>query len=92
MLNLGFDLRFANLDERDGLQRIDAAFLAELAAADAAWHARLTDARRAADGLDAKQKSQLLIDLAPHVDDFIGALFVCLEFQGMSLWPASFMR
>jgi hypothetical protein len=64
MLNLGFDLRFANLYERDGLQRIDAAFLAELAATDAALHARLGAARRATAGLDARQTSQLLIDLA----------------------------
>jgi len=75
MLDLGFDLQFADLYERDGLQKVDAAFLRELAAADAALHARLNDARRGAPELEAKQQSQLLIDLAPHVDDFLGALF-----------------
>ncbi len=75
MLDLGFELRFTDLYEREGLQRVDAAFLSELVAADAALHARLLQARSDAAGLDAKQQSQLLIDLAPHVDDFLGALF-----------------
>jgi NADPH-dependent glutamate synthase beta subunit-like oxidoreductase/NAD(P)H-flavin reductase len=75
MLNLGFDLQFSDLYERQGLIAVDAAFLAELAASDAALHARLIAARREPAGVDAKQESQLLIDLAPHVDDFLGALF-----------------
>ncbi len=75
MLNLGFALQFADLYRRDGLVKVDAAFLAELSAADEALHARLLDARRDPDRLDAKQQSQLLIDLAPQVDDFIGRLF-----------------
>jgi NADPH-dependent glutamate synthase beta subunit-like oxidoreductase/NAD(P)H-flavin reductase len=75
MLKLRFDLRFADLYEREGLTRIDAAFLSELAASDAALAARLHAARQAPAALDNKQHSQLLVDLAPHVDDFIGALF-----------------
>ena len=75
MLTLGFALQFADLYARDGLEKVDAAFLTELAAADSALHARLIDARRTPDPLDAKQQSQLLIELAPHVDDFIGRLF-----------------
>ena len=75
MLNLGFNLEFADLYERDGLQRVDAAFLSELKSADSALHLRLGDARRNTAGLDAKLQSQLLIDLAPHVDDFAGTLF-----------------
>jgi NADPH-dependent glutamate synthase beta subunit-like oxidoreductase/NAD(P)H-flavin reductase len=75
MLKLGFDLRFADLYERKGLQKVDSAFLSELVATDGALHARLGAARLDPAALDAKQHSQLLIDLAPHVEDFIGALF-----------------
>jgi NADPH-dependent glutamate synthase beta subunit-like oxidoreductase/NAD(P)H-flavin reductase len=75
MLNLGFKLQFADLYERRGLLAVDTAFLSELAASDAALHARLVEARREPAGMEAKQESQLLIDLAPHVDDFLGALF-----------------
>src|SRR5262245_19855033 len=75
MLKLGFDLRFADLYEREGLIKVDSAFLSELAAADATLHARLLAARANPAALDNKAHSQLLVDLAPHVDDFIGALF-----------------
>ena len=75
MLNLGFNLEFADLYGREGLHRVDAAFLSELDAADPALHLRLSKARLDAAALDAKQQSQLLIDLAPHVDDFVGTLF-----------------
>ncbi|HTT13320.1 MAG TPA: FAD-dependent oxidoreductase [Burkholderiaceae bacterium] len=75
MLKLGFDLSFADLYERDGLQKVDSAFLSELAAADAGLHAKLGAARSNPAALDSRQHSQLLIDLAPHVEDFIGALF-----------------
>ena len=75
MLKLGFDLRFADLYERAGLQKVDSAFLSELAAADAPLHARLQAARADPAALERKQHSQLLIDLAPHIEDFIGALF-----------------
>jgi NADPH-dependent glutamate synthase beta subunit-like oxidoreductase/NAD(P)H-flavin reductase len=75
MLELGFDLRFADLYDDAGLHKVDAAFLAELAAADAALHARLAAARCGGPATDARAHSQLLLDLAPHVDDFIGRLF-----------------
>ena len=75
MLNLGFDLQFADLYQRQGLLAVDSAFLTELAASDADLHARLVAARCEPAGLDAKHESQLLIELAPHVDDFLGRLF-----------------
>ena len=74
-MKLGFGLDFAALYERDGLQKVDAAFLAELAASDMGLWARLSDARRDPAKLDAKAESQLLLDLAPHTDDFLGKLF-----------------
>jgi NADPH-dependent glutamate synthase beta subunit-like oxidoreductase/NAD(P)H-flavin reductase len=75
MLNLGFALHFTDLYRRDGLEKVDGAFLADLSAVDPALHARLVGARQEPGRLDAKQHSQLLIELAPHVDDFIGRLF-----------------
>ena len=75
MLKLGFDLQFADLYRTDGLSRVDAAFLAELAQADMGLWARLTEARRDPAKLAAKEESTLLIELAPHVEDYIGNLF-----------------
>ena len=74
-MKLGFGLDFAALYERDGLEKVDDAFLAELAASDIGLWARLNDARREPARLDAKAESQLLLDLAPHTDDFLGKLF-----------------
>ena len=74
-LRLQHGLSFADLYERDGLARVDAAFVAHLGAGDVELRNRLVAARRAPDALDAKAQSQLLIDLAPHLEDFVGALF-----------------
>jgi NADPH-dependent glutamate synthase beta subunit-like oxidoreductase/NAD(P)H-flavin reductase len=74
-LNLGFGLNFQDLYERDGLIRVDQAFVAALAGTDAALHNRLMTARRDPDAVDRKAESELLIELAPHVEDFVGGLF-----------------
>ena len=78
-MKLGFGIDFAGLYARAGLEQVDAAFLAELALSDTGLWARLEQARRTAqDGaarLDPKLESQLLLDLAPHTDDFLGKLF-----------------
>ena len=75
MLTLGFDLQFADLHEDAGLHQVDAAFLRWLQEADDTLAARLV-AGRVTRGLpDSKQVSQLLVDLAPHLDDFMGHLF-----------------
>ena len=71
---LGFSIRFEDLYRREGLARIDAAFLETLAASDAELHGRLIAARKAPPA-EARDESELLIALAPHVDDFIGTLF-----------------
>jgi hypothetical protein len=75
MLTLGFGLAFTDLYDRSGLEKIDRAFLAELTASDAGLCTRLTAARADPAAVDAKTESELLIALAPHVDDFIGTLF-----------------
>jgi hypothetical protein len=72
-LSLKFGLLFDDLYRREGLVRLDAAFVDYLRATDAALCARLTAAR--ADFPVRKQQSELLVDLAPHVEDFIGDLF-----------------
>jgi NADPH-dependent glutamate synthase beta subunit-like oxidoreductase/NAD(P)H-flavin reductase len=74
-LVLRHDLAFEDLYRRDGLARLDAAFTAHLAGVDVELHNRLMTARRDPAGLDRKGESDLLIALAPHLEDFIGELF-----------------
>jgi NADPH-dependent glutamate synthase beta subunit-like oxidoreductase/NAD(P)H-flavin reductase len=74
-LALKYGLDFAELYDRDGLIKLDREFVAYLAAADAALHGRLMAARADVAALDRKAESDLLVDLAPHVEDFLGGLF-----------------
>src|SRR5882757_9754331 len=74
-LALAHGLEFDDLYRRDGLARIDALFVAHLGAGDVALHNRLLTARRDPGALEAKAESELIIDLAPHLEDFIGDLF-----------------
>ncbi len=78
MLNqfdLSFGFAFQDLYRREGLVRLDALFLEHLQATDPALSSRLTEARSNPDALTHKQQSDLIVDLAPHVEDFIGELF-----------------
>jgi NADPH-dependent glutamate synthase beta subunit-like oxidoreductase/NAD(P)H-flavin reductase len=72
-MKLGFGIEFDDLYARDGLLRLDAAFLAFLGGADAALRDRLVSSRQAPPG--AKAESELLVALAPHVEDFLPKLF-----------------
>jgi NADPH-dependent glutamate synthase beta subunit-like oxidoreductase/NAD(P)H-flavin reductase len=74
-LALGFGLGFGDLYSRDGLVRLDQAFLRQLLAGDAGLYDRLTVARANETALDRLQSSQLILDLAPHLENFIGRLF-----------------
>ncbi|TWT02826.1 FAD-dependent oxidoreductase [Reyranella sp. CPCC 100927] len=74
-LSLQHGLAFEDLYRRDGLARLDAAFVAGLAAANVELHNRFVTARAHPDALAAKDESTLLIDLAPHVEDFVAGLF-----------------
>jgi NADPH-dependent glutamate synthase beta subunit-like oxidoreductase/NAD(P)H-flavin reductase len=69
-MRLGFNVAFADLYEREGLLRIDAAFLGFL---DADLRARVTEARNQPPS--GKAESDLLVALAPHVEDFLAKLF-----------------
>jgi len=71
--NFGFS--FDDFYRRDGLLRLDRVFLQELDHADAALHGRLLAARSGAEPLPAKDESDLLLALTPHLDDFIAQLF-----------------
>jgi NADPH-dependent glutamate synthase beta subunit-like oxidoreductase/NAD(P)H-flavin reductase len=72
---LGFGLAFVDLYRRDGLQRLDAAFIAFLRETDAGLGDRLATARAAPDALDAKAEAALLIELGPALDAFVARLF-----------------
>ena len=75
VLHLAFGLPADILYDDEGLAQVDKAFLDHLGAGDAALATRLLAAREAVDTLDDKAHSELLIALAPHLEDFIGALF-----------------
>ena len=72
---LGFGLQFEDLYVREGLLRLDAAFLNQLLHSDLGLHVQLLDARVNPGARSAKQQSELMIALAPHVEDFLGELF-----------------
>ena len=72
-MQLGFGIAFPDLYEREGLIRLDRAFVAYLAEADRSLADRLTAARQTPP--TAGKESELLIALAPHVEDFIAQLF-----------------
>ena len=74
-LALKYGLDFADLYDRDGLARLDRAFVVHLAAGDGALHGRLMAARADPAVLDKKSESDLIVELAPHVEDFLGLLF-----------------
>src|SRR5581483_5388281 len=74
-LTLGFDAAFEDLYDRDGLARLDARFLAFLADRDADLAGRLEAARQAPASLEREAQSDLIVDLSPIVEAFIGELF-----------------
>ena len=85
MLKLAHGLSFAELHERDGLARLDAAFLGFLEASDSALKPRLLAARQNPAGLDAKAESALILEIAPHLDDFFAELFgIQAEFRALA--------
>ncbi len=75
MLTLAFGLTFAELYEREGLAKVDTAFLSQLHAADPGLSEHLLAARTAITCQDAKSESALVLDLAPHLEHFVAKLF-----------------
>ncbi|MBE9557348.1 MAG: pyridine nucleotide-disulfide oxidoreductase, partial [Proteobacteria bacterium] len=74
-LTLAHGLSFGDLYDRDGLVRLDGLFLDALGAADGDLRRRLEAARAEPDSLTRLAESELIIDLAPHLEGFIGGLF-----------------
>ena len=70
-----FGLGFDDFYDREGLSRLDAAFVAWLKDASIDLHARLMAARATPEALAVKDESNLLIELARPLEDFIGMLF-----------------
>ncbi|HZB53918.1 MAG TPA: pyridine nucleotide-disulfide oxidoreductase, partial [Reyranella sp.] len=73
--SLSHGLGFTDLYDREGLVRLDAAFVGWLKESHVDAHARLLAARVAPDALADKDESNLLIELARPLEDFLGALF-----------------
>ena len=74
-LVMEFGFSFNDLYEREGLLRLDAAFLDFLGEGDATLRAQLEAVRLSHAGLSGKGQSELLIALAPHLEDFLARLF-----------------
>jgi hypothetical protein len=70
-----FGSSFNDFYDREGLVRLDAAFVEWLKNANVDVHARLLAARAAPDAMAAKDESNLLIELARPLEDFVGVLF-----------------
>jgi NADPH-dependent glutamate synthase beta subunit-like oxidoreductase/NAD(P)H-flavin reductase len=74
-LALDFGLDFNDLYTREGLVKLDRAFIEFLSHGHADIHNRLVTARENPDALNAKDESNLLIDAAPHLENFVARLF-----------------
>src|SRR5258706_9619387 len=74
-LRPAFGFAFEDLYSRESLVRLDTAFCHSLQAADAALLNNMLEARKAPGALPRKQQSELMIAIAPHLEDFIGELF-----------------
>lgn len=74
-MNLANNFTLADLYARDGLIKIDAAFMHVLELSDVALKNALEHARIHTNSLNEKDESELLLKLAPHVEDFIAHLF-----------------
>jgi NADPH-dependent glutamate synthase beta subunit-like oxidoreductase/NAD(P)H-flavin reductase len=74
-LSPAFGLRFEDLYCRNGLARLDGCFVEFLQRRNTDLHNRLMAARAAPDELAAKAYSDLIVELAVELDDFIAALF-----------------
>lgn len=74
-LALAFGLRFEDLYSREGLHRVDEAFLGYLREAEPSLAGRLVEARANAQALNKKDESALILALGPVLEDFLAELF-----------------
>ncbi len=74
-IELRFGIGFEDLYRREGLVKLDEVFLNQLKEHAPALYERLLVARENPPPAHDKAGSELIIELAPHVEDFIGELF-----------------
>ena len=74
-IELRFGIGFEDLYSREGLVKLDGVFLNQLKEHAPALLERLLAARENPPAAHNKAGSELIIELAPHVEDFIGDLF-----------------
>jgi NADPH-dependent glutamate synthase beta subunit-like oxidoreductase/NAD(P)H-flavin reductase len=74
-LSLAFGFQFPQLYTQAGVAAVDARFLTHLGGTDPALQERLLTARRNPAALPAKAESELLLAVAPHLEDFLAELF-----------------
>ena len=74
-LTLNFGLSFEDLYRRAGLEQLDRIFARFLEEAEPELAEALGRARAAPERLEPKAESDLLLALAPHLEDFLGELF-----------------
>src|SRR5579872_4806645 len=78
-LALNFGFSFEDLYDQRALARLDESFLEHLKTADAGLAERLLTGRREPATLPRKAQSELILDVAPYLEDFIGRLFGITE-------------
>jgi NADPH-dependent glutamate synthase beta subunit-like oxidoreductase/NAD(P)H-flavin reductase len=84
-LSLAFGMSFPELYQTSGLQKLDHQFLNWLGEAQADLKEALLAARANPYALEAKKESELLLELAPYLEDFIARLFgIEKEMQGLA--------
>lgn len=78
MLVLPFGLTFEDLYRRDGLCKIDQLFVQDLGEANPGLQQRFLETRTLHESMEYKDVSNVLVDVAPYVEDFLAKLF-CIE-------------
>src|ERR1041384_3171623 len=74
-LTLAFGFAFSDLYSREGLVRLDRTFLEYLRAGNAGLSDRLLAAQENPSSLLRKQASELMVEVAPYLEDFVSQLF-----------------
>ncbi len=74
-LRLPFGLSFEDLYRREGVRELDRQFLLQLEEAEPALYGRLLEARKTPPAAHTKDSSELIIALAPYLEDFIASVF-----------------
>ncbi|MBX7147275.1 MAG: FAD-dependent oxidoreductase [Alphaproteobacteria bacterium] len=83
---LDFGLNFSDLYNRDGLITLDGHFVGYLKEYNLVLANRFLEARAKIETLPTLEESQLLIEVAPYLEDFIGKLFhIETELKTLSL-------